>query len=102
MKKILLVIFLLLFLVVVLGFANMNTGQVVSMKFLGLRIEGEFWAFTVANLLIGMVLGWLLMVLSGIKYRVRSRSLEKKLIKSEEKNKELKDSVSKSLSTDLV
>jgi len=61
----------------------MNADQMVSIRFLGLRMEGEFWAFLVSTLLIGMSIGWFVTYMSSLKYRIRNRQLDKKIAKTE-------------------
>lgn len=85
MKKILYFIFIGILALLCISFAGFNSGQIVSVKFIGLRLENEFWVFVIAALLIGMILGYLFAVSSLLKKSVHSRSLNKKLIKAEKK-----------------
>jgi len=89
MKLILFIIFIILFLLLVLGFSNMNSGQIVTMKFLGLRISGEFTGFIFSTLLLGAFFGWFVTFLSSIKFRVKAKQLEKKLFKAEQNAQQL-------------
>lgn len=85
MNRLLLVILLIVFIVLTTGFANMNEGQIVSIKFLGLRINGEFWIFSLCSMLFGFILGWVVCFLRSLKYRLRSRQLDRKLTTAEKK-----------------
>ena len=88
MSKVLLffyVILAVIFVGLVIGFAQMNDGQMVAIKFLGLRVSGEFWAFSLLSIALGFILGWFVCFFSGLKYRMRSRQLDKKLAKAEKK-----------------
>ena len=90
MKKILYLIFVAVFVLLCIGFAGFNSGQIVSVKFIGLRLENEFWVFVIAALLIGMVLGYLFAVSGLIKRSVRTRNLNKQLTKAEREISALK------------
>jgi len=70
----------------------MNSGQIVTMKFLGLRIGGEFTGFIFSTLLLGVFLGWFVTFLSSLKFRVKARKLERKLLKSEKNIEQLSNS----------
>ena len=83
MKKILYLIFVALCVLLCIGFAGYNSGQIVSMKFIGLRVENEFWVFVIGALLIGMILGYFFAVSGLIKRSVKARKLNKQLTKAE-------------------
>ena len=83
MKKILYLIFVAVLVLLCASFAGFNSGQIVSVKFIGLRLENEFWIFVIAALLIGMVLGYLFAISGLIKRSAKARNLNKQLAKAE-------------------
>ena len=83
MKKILYLIFVAVLVLLCASFAGFNSGQIVSVKFIGLRLENEFWIFVIAALLIGMVLGYLFAISGLIKRGAKARNLNKQLAKAE-------------------
>jgi len=91
MKKLLYILLLILLILLSIGFAGFNSGQVVSFKFLGLRLENEFWVFVLASLLLGVLIGYIFATLKGMKHRVKARNLNKQLSKVEKEVSSLKD-----------
>jgi len=85
MKKLIYVLLLAVLVLLAIGFAGFNSGQIVSVKFLGLRLENEFWIFSIIFTLMGVLFGYLLAAVSLIKYRFRAKSLDKKLVKAQKK-----------------
>ncbi len=83
MKKILYLIFVAILVLLCVSFAGFNSGQIVSVKYIGLRLENEFWIFVIAALLIGMVLGYLFAISGLIKRSAKARNLNKQLVKAE-------------------
>ena len=84
MKKLTIIIFAAILIALFIGFAGMNSGQIVSVEFLGLRLRNEFWFFIITALLIGALVGYLLAIIGSMKLRVRARALNKKLTKAEQ------------------
>ncbi len=84
MKKLVLIIFTVILIALCIGFASMNSGQLVSVEFLGLRLRNEFWVFVIASLLIGASVGYLFAMIGLMKLRVKARTLNKKLTKAEQ------------------
>ncbi len=84
MKKLILIIFTIILIALCIGFASMNSGQLVSVEFLGLRLRNEFWVFVIASLLIGASVGYLFAMIGLMKLRVKARALNKKLTKAEQ------------------
>ncbi len=84
MKKLILIIFTVILIALCIGFASMNSGQLVSVEFLGLRLRNEFWVFVIASLLIGASIGYLFSMIGLMKLRVKARTLNKKLTKAEQ------------------
>jgi len=97
MKKF--IYFLLIFIVIIacIGFSSFNSGQEVTMKFLGFRLEAEYSYFVIISLLVGLLLGYIFSSLKGVKHRVKARKLNRKLTKSEAEVTTLKDKVGTSL-----
>lgn len=91
MKKIFYLIFVAALILLCIGFAGFNSGQIVAVKFIGLRLENEFWVFVIAALLIGMILGYLFAISGLIKRSVRARNLNKQLTKAEREISVLKN-----------
>ena len=91
MKKIIYIISIAILAFLCIGFAGFNSGQVVSVKFIGLRLENEFWVFVIASLLIGVLVGYLFATMGSMKHRVRARNLNKKLIKVEKEVSNLRN-----------
>ena len=83
MKTIIYLITLAFFIVLAVGFSNMNSGQIVSVEFLGLRMKEEFSFFMFIALLAGIILGAFFMSFSSLKYRMRASQANKKLLKAE-------------------
>jgi len=83
MKKILYLIFVAVLVLLCISFAGFNSGQIVSVKFIGLRLENEFWIFVIAALLIGMLIGYLFAISGLLKRSVKARKLNKQLAKAE-------------------
>ena len=91
MKKIIYLIFVAILVLLIIGFAGFNSGQIVSVKFIGLRMENEFWVFVVASLLIGMVLGYMFAISGAVKQSIQVRKLNKQLKKSEKEVSNLRN-----------
>ena len=83
MKKIVYIVLIAILVFLCVGFAGFNSGQIVTVKFIGLRLENEFWIFVIASLLIGVLIGYLFTTMNSMKHRVRARNLNKKLLKVE-------------------
>ena len=94
-KKILYLFCVGIFTLLCIGFAGFNSGQIVSVKFIGLRLENEFWIFVIAALLIGMMLGYLFAISSLFRKGAKARSLNKKLVKAEKQLSVLQNTTSK-------
>jgi uncharacterized membrane protein YciS (DUF1049 family) len=90
MRTIIYLITLAFFAVLAFGFYNMNKGQEVSVKFLGLRMENEFSYFMFIALLLGLIIGAFIMSFGALKYRMRARQANKKFLKAEKEITSLK------------
>ena len=69
----------------------MKSGQIVTVEFLGLRMKEEFSFFMFTALLFGIILGAFFMSFSALKYRMRARKANKKIIKMEKEMESLKN-----------
>lgn len=90
MKTLIYLVTLAFFVILAVGFSNMNSGQIVSVKFLGLRMEHEFSFFMFVALLLGIMMGAFFMLFSTLKYSMKIRQANKKLLKAEKEIVELK------------
>jgi len=90
MKKLVYLIFIAILIFLCIGFAGFNSGQIVSVKFLGLRLENEFWIFMIVALLLGLAIGYVFASMKSVKHRMHARSLNKKLTQAKKEVSSLK------------